>query len=338
MKKYIHYILYAIQWILYRWGRKPEKLYFETSAFNYLLDIYDSEQFIATRPLQALLRRKMLLSPITLWEIMLATDDTHSDSLIYFAQNLFDKKMLASPSEIIVRYFTKAYPKNIINYNIYTKLEIGKIWAKMTKDSSITLIYDKDKLREKTQLLWNLSTNLNNIIKYPRSEISDEWTRNVAHIVNTFYECSRDDGFFTINTSSNYNLERLYKIAILFVLVFFVLGLDFERDTIENYWNNIGISDPMERMKYVFETYHELFKRGPILELSVMAYHQLELNDRSRGLLFDCYHTIYAPHVNQIITNDNNFARLSELETHYARKLTHVSDMHFTVAPFIDAP
>ena len=43
-------------------------------------------------------------------------DNKKSDDLIFYAQNFFSEKLLATPTEIVIRYLTKAYPENKVNY------------------------------------------------------------------------------------------------------------------------------------------------------------------------------------------------------------------------------
>ena len=138
--------------------------YFETSGFNYLLNSIDFESFLNTRELQHLKGRRLYISPITLWEVMLTSDEQKSDFLVFSAQNLFFKKMLATPTELMTRYLRYSYPENKIDYDIYTGLEIGEIWSRMTTDNSVRFDYSKSKLKAKTSMIRKISRNLHSII------------------------------------------------------------------------------------------------------------------------------------------------------------------------------
>ena len=252
------------------------------------------------------------------------------DFLLFSAQNLFSDNMLATPSEIIVRYLFNAYPENKVNYKIFTDLEIGNIWKRMAHDNSVTFQYDKEKLKGKTKFLRSISKNLSAIVKYPTIKLADPYLQNVANIVHTYYECLYDDGFLPKNKGTKYNQEILYKLFVLIILVLFILRLDLDSGVIEQFWHNVGIAEDEQtkRMMYIFEKYPELLRRGPILEITIMAYHQLQLGRKNRGLILDSFHMIYAPYVNTIISADKDFSELRAQEQQYERKLVHVSEIN----------
>ena len=308
--------------------------YFETSGFNHLLKSIDFESFLNTRELQKLKGNELYASPITLWEIMLTSDDFNSDFLVFSAQNLFSKKLLATPTEIIIRYLKNAYPENKINYDIHTELELGYIWSKMTTDNSVKFEYDKTRLKEKTSLIRKISKNLPSIINGSVKE-SDSFLFDISKIVGVYYECSRDDGF--LPSSPEYDEEVLFKLVILFAMLFFVLRMDIDSRVIEKFWEGEGIAsdNPTNMLIHLFESYPALFKIGPLLEMAVMAYNQVKRGNTNRGLLLDCYHMIYAPYVNWIVTGDMGFDNLKNLECHYRRKIIHVSEMNIRVSPYL---
>jgi len=308
--------------------------YFETSGFNHLLKSIDFGSFLNTRELQKFRGRQLRISPITLWEIMLTSDDFNSDFLMFSAQNLFSEKLLATPTELIIRYLMNAYPENKINYNIDTELEIGNIWSKMTSDNSVKFDYDKSQLKEKTSLIRKISKNLPSIISGTVNE-SDFFLFNISKVVRVYYECLRDDGF--LPSSSKFDEDVFFKLVILFAMLFFVLRMDFDSKVIERFWKSEGIAadDPTKILMYLFESYSELLKKGPLLEMAVMAYNQVMLGNTNRGLLLDCYHMIYAPYVNRIVTGDKGFDNLKKLEGQYSRKIIHVSEMNVRISPYI---
>lgn len=307
--------------------------YFETSGFNHLLKSIDFESFLNTRDLQKLKGNELYVSPITLWEIMLTSDDFNSDFLVYSAQNLFSKKLLATPTEIIIRYLRNSYPENKINYDIHTDLELGRIWSKMTTDNSVKFKYDKTRLKEKTSLIRKISNNLPSIISGSVEE-NNSFLFNISKIVGVYYECFRDDGF--LPSSSGYDKEVLFKLVILFAMLFFLLRMDFDSRVIESFWEGEGVAsdNPTKMLIHLFESYPALFKIGPLIEMAVMAYNQVKLGNTNRGLLLDCYHMIYAPYVNWIVTGDMGFDNLKNLERHYRGKIIHVSEMNIRLSQY----
>lgn len=312
-----------------------EKVYFETSAFNYLLEKIPFESFLNTRELQRMRGRLLYVSPITLWEMMLTADNP--DFFIYSAQNLFSEQMLASPSEMIIRYLLNSYPANKVDYEIFSDLDMAEIWKRMAHDNSVTFNYDKNQLKQKTNLLWGISKNLGSIIRYPAVKPHDEFLQSIAIVVNTHFECLQRDDFLPNIDSARYDHRILYKVFVLIVFMIFILRIDIDNSATDKFWNNIGLGndEANEKLIHIFENYPELFKCGPILEISIMTYHQLQSGKVNRGTILDSLHMVYAPCVNTIISSDSNFVDLKLKEERYKHKLKHVSELNFRETPFI---
>ncbi len=66
-----------------------EKVYFDTSGFNCFLENLRFGSFLNTRELQELRDRELLVSPMTIWELMLAGEDHNSDLLIFRISPIF---------------------------------------------------------------------------------------------------------------------------------------------------------------------------------------------------------------------------------------------------------
>ncbi len=128
------------------WSRRLFRIYFETSALNHVIKNVSYDAIGDTRLYQRRRNKEFFLSPVTLWEIFASQDDTASDYLIFCAQQVFSKNILATPSEVIVRFLDHAYPKNRVNYNEFCSLPIANLWTKMSKDTSIKFEYDKDEV------------------------------------------------------------------------------------------------------------------------------------------------------------------------------------------------
>jgi len=321
-------------------GTQVERVYFDTSGFNYFSQRLDYRSFLGTRDLQKMRGRELFISPISLWEIMLTPSDETADFLVFSAQHLFSPDMLATPSELVVRYLKSAYPVNKVNYSFFTQLDIGHTWRRMTSDASVTYEYDKDALIAHSAFLRRLSTNLSRIIKYPQFPVSSAEIESTARVVQTVYECLENDGFLPLDSGERYDSVLLYKIAVLFVLVIFIFKLDFDPRVMEQFWTEIGIpaTDLVARVMHVFEEYPRLLEHGPIMEMSIMAYHQLSLGVRNRGSLFDSMHMVYAPYVHTIISADDDFRTLRDAEPHYRRKLRHIDEIGLRAVPYTENP
>lgn len=313
-----------------------ETVYFETSGFNYLLKSLRWEAFIGTRELQKRSGRELFISPVTAWELML-TCQFDSDFLLYCAQNLFSAKMLGTPTELVIRYLRNAYPKNTVNYDIFTGQKIGEIWEKMVHSNSVTIEYDQEELLNKTKMLRLLSSNLSAIARYPNSRIENEFIKDIAHVLHTVYECLVRDGFLGHVDSTKYDIEVLAKLYALWVMGIFLLRFDFYNSPVEEFWTDEGFEpeDHLAKLMHIIETYQELLHRGPIMEMTIMSYHQLMSGRKNRGLLLDSMHCVYAPYVDTIVSADEDFRRLATLESQYSKKIIHIEDIGLREVPYI---
>jgi len=264
---------------------------------------------------------------------MLTSDDIQSDSLVYSAQNLFSEKLLATPTEIITRYIESPYPENKVNYDIHTDLEIGGLWSRMTTDNSIKFEYNKKHLKDKTSFIRKISKNLPSIINQSVSN-NESYLVILSEVINVHYECLRNDGF--LPETSKYDGEILFKLVVLLKMLFFVFRVDFDSSVIEKFWEHEGCDrNPTNMLTHIDETYTELYRVGPLLEMAVMAYNQVNIGATNRGLLLDCYHMIYAPYVDFIVTGDEGFDNLKKLESRYSNKIIHVSEMNIHISPYL---
>jgi hypothetical protein len=321
---------------LYSMDSFMEIVYFETSAFNYFLNKLHWESFLGTRELQKRQGRELYISPISAWELMLSRR-VDSDFMLYAAQNLFSENMLATPGELITRYIRNGYPSNEINYSYFTDQDIGKIWNNMTRDNSVTMIYNQDELLEKTKVLRKISLNLSAIISYPDAKIGSEFLNDIAHVVHTVYECLEQDGFLTRLENTKYDVKVFAKIYIIWIMGIFLLGFDLYNSPIERFWEEetLNSDDPVARLMHITEKYQELLHVGPIIEMTMMSYHQLILGRKNRGLLLDSMHCIYTPYVHTILTADEDFKQLAIQETHYGKKMKHVEYINLREIPYI---
>lgn len=307
--------------------------YFETSGFNCLLNSFDSELILNTRELQHRKGRRLYISPITLWEVMLTSDEHKSDFLVFSAQNLFFNKMLATPSELMTRYLRYSYPENKIDYDIYTDLDIGEIWSRMTTDNSVRFDYSKSKLKAKTSMIRKISRNLHSII-FDKVNQNDDLLFSISKIIRVHYKCLRDDGF--LPKTCKYDEAVFFKLVVLFAMLFFVLRMDIDSNVIVQFWEEKGVNpdDPTKILTHLFENYPKILKIGPLLEMATMAYNQVMSGSTNRGLLLDCYHMVYAPYVDFIVTGDNGFDDLKKTESHYEKKILHVSELGLKISPY----
>lgn len=307
-----------------------KQVYFETSALNYLIDNISHDSLLGTRDYQRKKGFELILSPVTLWEILLTKDMLVADELVFYAQQVFTGNLLASPSEILVRYLINAYPENKTNYQIYSDSNLAKVWSDLAKDTSKNFDYSFDEVSSGAKFLRLFSKNIKYLVTKERDDSKLEMLKRLKHIIYTCFETMKEDGFLDERAANNDFDEEIYhKIGILFVLLLLVFRADIVRETdLEEFWEKspVDSSDPTKQLVFIFENYPQLFYIGPIAEMTVMAYHQVHLEKTNRGLIFDCYHTLYAPYVHCIMTADQGFSELGSKIEHYSKRILNISE------------
>lgn len=326
------------------WSRRLIRIYVETSALNLIFEKFPQGVMEGMRTYLWEEGRELLLSPVTLWEVFVSQDDDLSDALTLFAQQGFSRKLLATPSEIIVRFLTEAYPKNRCNYSEFCDLEMANIWRKMTDDPNIKFDYNKNDLIKKTQYLRALSKKVSQILKYPETEVEDDNDvpyLSLARVVHTYYQALSDDlikpmrsgeayQLFLLDREEDVDYQLLDKLVILFVILFMILRMDIDYRIVDDFWKKHGFSDTDLKGKLIFffERYPEIFRYGPFLQMALVSYYQIKKGGRNRGVLFDSYHAIYASYCNIIVTKDTGFQALQALPF-FKKKLHFIEDGAF---------
>ncbi|HLX53720.1 MAG TPA: hypothetical protein VKR58_07255, partial [Aquella sp.] len=130
-----------------------KNIYFETSAVNFMLDGLTREDAIATRALQTAKGNKYFLSPVTLWEIMITTDEIRRESMLFLCQHLFYKYLLKSPSEIF--FDDLEGPVNYDNNEtmLYSNSQIGRVWTAVCVDPLTKMEFDAKALKDGTSYI-----------------------------------------------------------------------------------------------------------------------------------------------------------------------------------------
>lgn len=307
---------------------KSKRLYLDTSAFNYIYQEFTLEEIINTRDYQRNKNTIFVMSPILLWEIFLNSDREKCDSMLMTAQALFDPIILATPSELIVRYLEKAYPNNTINYTFFNHTEWSRIWRKMASDFSVTFDFSREDLLFKTEPYRVLSRNINSILMGRGRENSI--ISAAIEFIDVVYSSIKEDLIL-------WKLDESYsKIVILFVFMFMIIYLDLDSSEVVQFWKNRGYGDKIEasQISSFFLNFPEIFFQGPFAEMARMISLQIEFGRINRGTLHDGMHMIYSPYVTAILSNDEMFLRLSEKVNFYRYRVVHLSNINFKRVKF----
>jgi len=285
--------------------------YLETSGVNYLADNMTDHQFNLL--VQQSMQVDLCISSVTLWEILLNSNDKRKDYLIYWMQFNCADYLLKSPSEIVIDFINRKLPRKerlLFAKDPVTKLQMGTTWKNIHGRIDKTLPIDLDLIRE-------------------HSESARELSKQYSHFMDEMVAAENsDDPFHKMmlvlkDTSANSSEYEQRRIKTSLVIAFFLLciGIELDKSHIREFWRPLGIDSvdnpnelrPSERLEYLVETLPLLFFRGPILEMSNMMALQREYEGKTnRGAMFDSMHAVYCYFVDNFITSDTHFTLLKE--------------------------
>lgn len=302
--------------------------YFETSAINYFRQKYNWVDATCNKAFQSVRGRRWLLSPVSLWEIFLTKDEVERERLIFFCQHLFYEKLLFAPSEIIIQYINQGCPLVEPRKYIFSRLNLQKTWKDLCENKRKTFVLDYQELRKRTKILSSLSKSMFLI-----------FNKEIIEVNNRSYESQLYE--FLTDLLSKIKLKGIDrsrkndKISLMFIFYILCLGIDLEPSPINDYWNERKMDNHFERLDYILKKYPTLIHRGPFIEMALMARYQIHRKKlSSRGLFFDCLHTIYLPYVDIFITKDTHFSMLKENIDHIIfKKIFHIQEIKIDAYP-----
>jgi len=113
--------------------------------------------------------------------------------------------------------------------------------------------------------------------------------------------------------------ERDIKISLTLIFFTLCVGFELHNQIIEDFWEELKIEDVFERFDYLIEKYPTVIIKGPLSEMAQTAIVQLSMHkSKSRGLVHDCFHSVYCYYANNFITGDAHFKSLRETTKHPA--------------------
>jgi hypothetical protein len=301
--------------------RTSTRIYLETSAFNYFADEFSLPDLELTRAYQRQKGVIFVTSPTLLWEIMLNSDRERADMLLLAAQALFDPVLLATPTELTVRYLQSAYPDNAVNYDVTAGPPWANRWPAMTRDFNRTIIYDFDDLIRKTSGLRSVSKNLACIMNGTDHPL--EIVRLTGQFVSTVYEAiSEDIQSWGLN-------QEVAKFVILYAFLILMVYADMDGTPAEDFWIEKGFHGERKHdvIIHTFFEYPEIFRQGPVLSMAIMAAIQHADGKTNRGAILDGMHMVYTPHVDTILSNDGAFLKLAQGVPYFREKVRHMSEI-----------
>ena len=292
----------------------PQKslFYLDTSGLNFLADHVRDFDFLAE--MKNYLGFELYLSSITLWEILLNSDEERRDYLIYWAQFNCSQHLVKSPTEIILDYLQANCPqksRKIFFDAPYTNQQIGKTWQNIHEKIDRTIPIDLDALKERSESIRGLSKKLKVILD---EMCTQEKSNDPFHKI-------MNKALKRLKWSKNLDLEdeRLFKISLILLFFIICIGFELENSAVRDYWGKYGVGDPLKRLNRLIKKQPQILIRGPLLEMAKMAEVQIShKNSKSRGLIHDCFHTIYCYYSDNLITGDTHFQTLKDNNPHPA--------------------
>lgn len=287
--------------------------YLDTSALNYFADHVN--QFDALSSLKQHLGFEFHISSIGLWEILLNSNAKRRDWLIYWGQFNCSNKLLKSPSEIIINYIEAGCPekgRKLFFDAPFTGQEIGTTWENIHGKIDRTIPVDISALKERSKSIRLLSKSLKSIIESMCDKSSKNYNKDPFH-QSMLDVLEKLDMPIELSEES----ERLMKLSLIFLFFIICIGFELQNETIDIFWEKKKITDPFDRLDYLVENHSRIITRGPIIEMAKMADAQLAMkNSRSRGLMHDCFHTVYCYYSHNLITADSHFESLRDTDNH----------------------
>lgn len=299
------------------------RIYFETSAVNWFFNGRTVGDAIATKSFQNVRGKYWWISPVTLWEILLTSDDTYKNEIIFFCQHLFEATLLPSPEELIVDFIRQGCPTVEMPRQMASRSQIAITWKDLCKNKAKVFSYDKDELKNRIQLISSFTKLLHKVVRgekvclLPKAE-TDGIDITLEGFVNRLS--------FVKNGEIVSGFEKkLYKLSIFYIMFVLCSEIGLQNDPIKEFWKAVGIKRTIDRIHYTFSKYEVLVHRGPFVEMALMTLCQ-STQKFSRGMFFDSLHSLYLPYVDVFLTNDTHFKNMENMKYHPEGHRVHKID------------
>jgi len=317
-----------------------ERYYFETSAVNFLYDIFSKDEkhsSVKTKNLQVSKGRKWYISSATLWEIFKTKDEERRYDLFDFSRCLFYDHLIKSPEEIIVNYIQSGCPSIEKSYCLDSSDSglFAKEWREACKDIRFVFQPDIKQLNERTKSLQFFG-------KYLYKKQKGYELKSYQELIDQSYQLLgiRLESLLKrlFDEFENITEEKKQFVSIVFhvALITVCYGITLNQQIIESYWNSLGIPKPLSRIEWLVENSISLFFRGPVTNIAKMMILQ-STGKYSRGLFFDSLHSAYITYSDLYFTADDHFINFKNtIADPNMLKIVHTNEMVFET-PIISA-
>lgn len=302
--------------------------YFETSAVNFLMERLSVEDALATKQLQLNKGHDWRLSPVTLWEILLTSDEIRREKIIHFCQHLFGRELLPSPSELIIPYILQGMPQVEKPRELKSMSPIAEVWRELVENRNKTFIVDNDDLKRRVKIVQTHTKNIHELIKNgDRLIVSD---KDFAGLDLTLSYLVNELPFIKSGEPTSKEQLLAYRVSLYYIILVLCAEADFENEFIKLFWDELGIKSTIDRIFYVLEELPTLVHRGPFMMMAYMTISQSS-GKYSRGVWFDSLHSTYMTYVDQILTSDGHFQGLRNVIPEiFKQKIRHMDEVEIT--------
>lgn len=303
--------------------------YFETSAVNFFMQNHSVGDALATKQFQLKIGRDWRLSPVSLLEILMTSDEIQREKMIYFCQHLFGRELLPSPSELIIPYILQGMPKIEQKRELISHSQFAEVWRDLVDNKNKTFILDNNELKNRVKFVQKQTKDIHDLIKNRDLLISSNETFagldiSLSNLVNQL-------PFIKAEKPISSDQLLIYKVALYYIMLILCAEADFDNEPIKSSWAHLNIDSTIDRVFYVVKKLPNLVHRGPFVVMAYMTISQAS-GKYPRGVWFDSLHSMYMSYVDKIFTTDGHFQGLRNLipEPVLQQKIHHMNDVKIT--------
>lgn len=300
--------------------------YFETSAVNFLMERLSVEDALATKQFQLNKGRQWRLSPITIWEILMTSDEARREEILYFCQHLFSRELLPSPAELIIPYIHQGMPKVEKVRELKSTSRMAYVWRDLVDDRNKTFKLDHKEVRERSKLIQLFTKNVHELIKHGDLVVGSD--KAFLGLDCSLSNLVKELSFIKSGEPASRDQILSYKVALYYIMLVLCAEADFDNQPIKDFWQKLGIDSTADRVAYVLRELPLLVHRGPFCVMAYMTISQAS-GKYPRGVWFDSLHSIYMTYVDKIFTTDGHFQGLRDIipEPILKQKIHHMDEI-----------
>lgn len=321
-------------------------MYFETSALNYAFNEFSIENAYATQIQNQRTGIEFLISPVTLWELLLTNNNEKKEKKFFFAQHYLSDYLLPSPSDIIAKYFigeVNRFSNKEFDFHFEVDNNLNNVWNDIVNNKKKTILVEDesyDGVMKKANFVRDLSKNIKVIIE-SECEKTTELTEESSNleVIEYFINLAIRNNEIIREKISESDFERKStRLALFFICIFVIFESDLYSSSVQKMWLDMGITEVEERIRFVISSAHLFIDNSPFKYMAGMCLLQSSyLNERSRGLIFDCMHILYLNYTDFFFTEDHHILEFKKMiNPVISDKIRKISEVKISVESFSD--